>query len=190
MWHEPATVTAPAGEPITLAAAKEFVSIEDDTFDSLIETFIAGARGHIEAMTGTRLVPQTVELRADAWDDFARLPIGPVSAITSIHYLDVDGIEQLLDPGDAELFGEGLQQAIVRAIDVADWPPIRQRKGALRVRLVVGYADLPSPLRIAMLTMTADQFAFRESVAIGATANLVPSSMRIEHLLSNFRVWL
>ena len=76
-WSPAITVAEPIGEPISVDQAKEFVSIEADVgeFDALLGSFIEAARGQVEAVTGTRLVGQTIELLADEWRDLLALPI-------------------------------------------------------------------------------------------------------------------
>ena len=42
----------------------------------------------------------------------------------------------------------------------------------------------------AMLLMTADLFANRETVVTGTGAQKVPTSMQVDALLANYRIWL
>lgn len=191
MWSAPVSTIAPLAEPVTLAAAKEFLSVAADEtgFDALIAAFAAAAREQVEAMCGIRIMPQTVRLGASCWGDLARLPIGPVSAVAAIRYDDDAGTEQLLDPGVYELFGAGLERGIRTQVGER-WPGgVRGGRDCVRVDLAVGYAAAPGPLWTAILRMTADLFAHRESVVVGTVAAKVPTSMQVEGLLANFRIW-
>jgi uncharacterized phiE125 gp8 family phage protein len=191
-WSAAVTTAAPAAEPITVDQAKEFVSIEGDEaeFDTLLTSFIASARGYLQSVTGTRLVEQTVELQADSWSDLLCLPIGPVSDVVSVKYDDVDGIEQTLADTVYELTGAGLARGIRTKVGEG-WPnSVRSVSGAIRVRLTVGYDTLPPELETALLLMVSDQFAFRESGVIGTVAAAVKSSMQVDGLIANHRIWL
>lgn len=191
-WSAAVTTAAPAAEPITLDQAKEFVSIDpaEDEFDTLLTGFIAAARGHLQSVTGTRLVEQTVELQADSWTDLAHLPIGPVSAVASIAYDDAEGAEQAVAGTVYELTGSGLSRGIRLQVDQS-WPTDkRQATGSIRVTLTVGYETVPPELETALLLMVSDQFAFRESGAVGMTAASIRSSMSIDALTANHRIWL
>lgn len=191
-WSAAVTVAQPAAEPITLGQAKEFVSIDagEAEFDTLLTAFIAAARSHLEIITGTRLVEQTVELQADCWGDFLHLPIGPVSSIASVKYEDRDGMEQTLDAAAYELTGAGLERGIRTKVGQV-WPSgVRAVRGSIRVQLVVGYEILPEALEAALLLMVSDQFAFRESGVVGTLAAEIKSSMRVDALIVNHRIWL
>ena len=191
-WSPAITVAEPIGEPISVDQAKEFVSIEADVseFDLLLGSFIEAARGQVEAVTGTRLVGQTIELLADEWRDLLALPIGPASDIVSISYDDVHGNGQTLDAAVYELTGAGLARGIRPKVGHG-WPTgLRRSGGVIRVRLTVGYATLPPSIKAALLLMVSDQFAFRESGIVGAATSDVKSSMRVDMLLANYRIWL
>ena len=191
MWSSPVQISAPASEPVALADAKQFVSIDagETEFDSLISGFIETARQQGEAVTGTRFVSQVADLRADEWGDLCRLPIAPVLGIVEIEYLDSDGAEQLVDPADYELFGAGLMVGIRTAFGKG-WPNgLRRVSGAIRVRLTLGYDPLPRPIKTALLIMVADLFAHRESSVPGSVSNSL-SSMQVDTLLANYRMWL
>ncbi|GGA54196.1 head-tail connector protein [Pelagibacterium lentulum] len=62
-------VAGPVDEPISLAQAKAHLRIEDDAEDGLIESLIAAARTHLEAITGSALLRQTWRVVLDAWPD-------------------------------------------------------------------------------------------------------------------------
>lgn len=191
-WSPVRTVTAPETEPVSLAEVKEFVSIDADIgeFDVLLTSFIEAARGQVEAVTGTRLVEQTVALQADCWSDLLCLPIGEVTAIGSVNYKDLDGTLQTVDPAVYELAGTGLTRGIRPAVGQR-WPSgVRGVSGAISVELVVGYELLPPQVRAALLLMVSDQFAFRESGVVGTVTADIKSSMRVDALLSNHRIWL
>lgn len=192
MWSAPTLVTPPASPPIALAAVKEFVRIDADTddFDTQLEDFAATAVEQIEAECNIRLAPQTVALLADEWADLSLLPIGPATSIESIHYLDGDGAEQLLDPGSYEMAGAGLAVGIRPSFGAA-WPNyVRPVAGAIRVTAIVGYPELPRPVHAAALYFTGDLFAFRETSVVGTAAGKIPMSATVERFLVNHRIWL
>lgn len=191
-WSSAVTVAEPTEEPVSIEQVKEFVSIEADVdeFDALLGSFIEAARGHVEAVTGTRLVEQTIDLLADEWSDLATLPIAPIMDIVSIGYDDAQGVGQTLDPDGYELTGAGFERGIRTKVGHG-WPHgIRRAAGAIRVRLTVGYRSLPAPIKAALLLMVSDQFAFRESGVMGTVTSEMKSSMRVDALLGNYRIWL
>lgn len=191
MWSAPVQISEPATEPVSLADAKAFVSIdaEIEDFDGQLERFIGAARQQAEVVTGTRFVSQQVDLFADDWSDLERLPIGPVISVDAIEVRLTDDTLLAIPAADYVLAGAGLAQRI-RSRAGAAWPSgLASDGGAIRVRLTAGYAAVPRPIRMAVLIMMADLFTHRESIAAG-TVSKVPSSMQVEYLLANFRSWL
>lgn len=191
MWSSPVTVTAPLSEPVSIEQAKEFLSIDagEDYFDALLEAFVAVAREQVEAITGTRLVEQTVRLEASSFADLAKLPIGPVSEISGIMHDDADGVEQVFAATDWELLGSGLEQGIGLRVGKS-WPSsFRSKPGAIRITAQVGYTEVPKPIWAAMLLMVGDLFANRETAVTGTVAAKVPMSTTVDALLSNYRLW-
>ena len=159
MWQSPVIITAPAAEPISLAQAKQYLRLEEDEtgFDAELATQIAGARGRVESATNTRLVTQTLELRASDFVALERLPIGPVTSVVAITYRDQVGVDGSLGPDDVELDGAGLEMG-VRPI-TGSWPAAA---AGVTVRVVVGYgidgAALPPRIRIALLQQIRELF--------------------------------
>lgn len=181
MWLPAVTVTPPQAEPVTLAAAKQYLRIDvaDDSFDDEIATFIAASRAEIEAICGTRLITQQVLLKAESFYDFDHLPIGPVQSIDSVEYLDSEGAEQLLPDTDYELIAGVLNCQIV-PIARSIWPVLADRPDAVRVTATVGYGDagtdLPRDLYFVVLRSIRAKFD--------------GSELAIENMLVNHRIWM
>lgn len=182
MWAAAVTTVAPVAEPVTLVAAKEFCRIDadDDTFDTELTALIAGVRDDVESFTGTRLIDQTVELRADSFADIIRFPIGPVSAVSELHFTDAAGDEQTLSAEtDFELFGAGLASGL-RPKFGRTWPAGAIRAGAVRCVVQVGYGasgpDLPPSLYAVLLRAIRAEFDGK--------------ALPLEQLLDNHRIWL
>jgi uncharacterized phiE125 gp8 family phage protein len=186
MWL-PVTVTvAPASEPITLAQAKEQVRVIDDTSqDDLLNAYVVAARTHVEAVTGTKLVSQTVAMRAECWGDLERLPIGPVQSISSITYVDTAGDTQTLATSVYEARLEGLNPGIVLKYAQV-WPSIRSGS-LITVTAVAGYTTVPANIVHAVKLLVGDWFAAREDTNVGNIVNTMPHG--VMSLLANCRRW-
>lgn len=190
MWSAATLVTPPATPALALDQVKEFVRVDGDDYDVQLEAFAAAAVDHIGKVCSIRLAPQKVQLLADDWSDLAQLPIGPVSQIEAIHYIDVAGAEQLVDAARYELAGADLVTSVRPSVGSV-WPnDVRAVAGAIRVTLTVGYTDLPPSVLAAALYYTSDLFAFRETAVVGTVTAKVPMSGTVEAFLSNYRIWL
>lgn len=142
MWFETVTTVGPATEPVSLADAKLHCRVDDTASDDIIADYIEGARSQVETITGTRLVSQTVEMRCSSFYDLDKLPVAPVSSITSVEYVDDNGDTQTFTDFEERLFG--LRPSLKLNYN-ANWPSIRDQS-LIVVTAVVGYSTIPPVL--------------------------------------------
>lgn len=158
MFSAAVTVGDQPVEPIDLASAKRFLRIDGSAQDSDVAMLVSAARSDLEQTTGQRLMEQTVRLHADAFADLVSLPVGPVTAIAGITYMD--GAERKsIDLEMVYLTGLGLD----RGIDIvpgSSWP--RRTRGPIVVDLIVGYgpvgSSVPANLRHALFAIMRGKF--------------------------------
>lgn len=106
-------ITPPAGEPVSLDAAKEFLRLGTDAEDGLVAGLIASARAQIEAASGLALVSRTVKRTWRRWPwaiaaGGARLRPVPVATLVSVARFDALGAEEAVT-GRFELGGGKLR---------------------------------------------------------------------------------
>ena len=187
MWGEIVVTSAPASEPLTaLQMAAHCRAPDDGTDDDALNDAQAAARNHVEAVTGTRLVTQTVVVNADGWGDLSVLPIAPVQSDSSIAYVDVDGTARTLAGTIYEARLEGLAPSVVLKHGQV-WPPV-QPGSRITVTAVVGYGEpgwQPQAVLHAIRLMAADFYANRETVQVGSVSGRIPMSAPVEALLAN-----
>lgn len=139
-------ITPPSIEPVSLTEAKLHLRETQSEQDSQISALIQAAREYAENYTRRALLPQTLELRLEAWPSGSciRLPMPPCISVDSIYYLDSDGALQLLDPSVYELDLYSEPARLQPAWDQF-WPATRGGLGAIRVRYQAGYQGEGSP---------------------------------------------
>lgn len=190
-------VVTPAEPVITLEEAKAHLRVDTSDDDVLIEAYVAAATESLagpEGWLGRSLGVTTLELRLSAFPCAARrniaasgvltLPLGPVTEIVSVDYVDGDGADQgvlpadfLLTSGDMLMPGYGLS-----------WPVARLHGDTVKIRYKAGYPDgVPAPIRAAILLMTGDLYANRETAAVGLTAAAIPMTTTVSRLLAPYR---
>lgn len=186
MWLEPVVTVAPTTEPVDIEEVKAALKIEATDDAALVERYIRAARSHVESRTGTRLVTQTLALRADDWSDLESLPVAPVQSVSSISYVDTDGATQTLATTVYEARLYGLSPAVVLKYNQT-WPTIRSGS-LITVTVVAGYGSaesVPDEIAQAMLLMVGDLYAFRETAQVGSVAGKIPTSAAVDALLAN-----
>lgn len=190
MWRSPIVTVAPAAEPLTTADAKAHLRVDHSDDDALIAAYVAAARAHIEARTGTRLFTQTVSVKTDDWNDMAILPICPIQSVSSITYTDTDGALITLPTTVYEVRAEPLEPAVVLKYEQV-WPTIRLGS-LITLTAVVGYGAAgaqPPELMHAMRLLAGDFYAQRETFSSGPVAS-VPMAAAVDALLCNHTKFL
>lgn len=141
-------VTAATSYGVTLEDAKAHLRVDHDDDNALIEALIPAAYAHAEKMTGQIFASQTWEQVVDEFPDSAiGLDIGPVASITSVKYIDADGVEQTIA---AEDYTVDTVSSVGRVLPVDTWPAAIDRINAVVVRFVVG-GGTPPDVRAAIL---------------------------------------
>lgn len=189
-------VTSPTAEPLTLAEMRAHLRVDVTDDDAIIATLLATAREWVEGETKLKLVTQTWDFTWDrGWplDLMLRLPVAPVSSVTSVKYVDESGATQTLS---AALYTAVLDREHPRIVPAygAEWPTVRDVPNAVTVRAVCGYgdanSDVPQPLRQAIKLLVGHWHENREAANIG---NIVtPLPFAVEALISPYRrtMWL
>ncbi|MGE3066797.1 MAG: head-tail connector protein [Hyphomicrobiaceae bacterium] len=182
--------SGPAVEPVALDDAKAHLRIDGSDEDTLIASLIVTSRLHIETALDTALIAQDWSLHLDAFPPRAvvPLPLRPVAAVAAIRLWSDDGTSESLPATDYLLDGFGMPARIVRRAG-GPWPAARRAANGIEIAFTAGYgdsgADVPAPLRQALLLLVAHWHAQREPVVIGDTAAPIPSM--VSELLAPYR---
>lgn len=184
-------ITAPTAEPVSLTDVRSQLSIRDDLSDEMIVRRIVEARQWAELHTGRSFLTQTWEVRLDCWpeNNIIELPHGPVNAITTIKYLDKDGVLQTIANTDYKLATAGIMQRLLPAYGKT-WPPVRSEIEAIQVRYTAGYGDggesVPGPIREAILLTVGHWVEHQPAIESGIRITRIPFA--VEHLLNSYRI--
>ena len=179
-------ITAPTVEPITLQETKDHLRVDHSDDDSLISPLITAARMHFDGrdgILGRCLITQTWDYTINRFpvDDCIRLPLAPVASITSITYTDSAGASQTFDSGSYSLNSD---LDWLPRIDLGyekTWSDTRDIPDAVTIRFVAGYgfpADVPDPIKQAMLLLIGHWYENREEVVLGVTPAIVPQAAK------------
>ena len=186
-------VSRPGQEPVTLEEAKQHLRVEVAADDALIAALLLAAREWVEGQTGQALVTQTIDwFISYDWHYPLRLPINPVQSVTSVKYLDDDGVQQTLATDQYRVMAHKSDSYIEPAYGVT-WPSVYPVGDAIEVRFVVGHIDdtvspptvaVPFSLRTAVLLLTAHFYENREATSM---RRIIETPMSVEALISPYR---
>jgi len=192
-------IIAATTEPILLAEARDhlrieaFGSPEAHPDDAKIELLISSAREWCEQYTGRALAQQTIEV---AYDNFPEngieLPLTPVISITSIKYIDPQGIENTLANTVYALDDYSQPNWIVLQANQI-WPTTNGVANNVKIRLTVGNttSNIPKAIKSAMLLLVGNLYENRQE-DIAATSRVTFNSLPlgVYNLLQPYRLEL
>lgn len=199
-------VTAPVGEPVSLAEAKKQVEIAPSfpAHDEHLKRLITAARLYAEKYTNRQFVTATYDYTFD-WFPYRSvnneirrtinyatgsryygiepifLPLNPVQSVTSLKYYDPTDTQQTWDSSNY-LVSTSRTPAQIRPALNKWWPQISGRPDGVTIRFVAGYGDTtgcPEDLKAAMLLMIGHWFANRQEVGETQTWQVPVASDRI-----------
>lgn len=146
-------ITAVTNEPVSLVEARLQCKVDSDdtTHDAVLAALITSAREYAEQYTQRGMARQTLEMAFDAFPSYAfDLDRSPVASITSIRYIDNDGVEQTIAPANYSLSLYGLCNTVTPAYGYT-WPTARAQRDAVKVLYVTGHSQCPRSCKAAML---------------------------------------
>lgn len=192
----PVLVSAPAVSIVTVDEAKQHARIDSDIEDSLIEAKIAAVVGYLDGWSGILgrcLINQTWRIDRPAFPacDWIRLPLAPVSSVSSVTYYDTSDASQTLA---TSAYSGPFPDAIgpyLRLKWGQTWPSTYERDDAVSVTFVAGYgaaaSAVPAAIKAAALLMVGDLQEFRETAVMGVSSSDVRMSPTVDALLRPYR---
>jgi len=160
-------ITAPAEEPVSVATAKLHLRVDNSADDTLIGTLITAARVKGEAAARRAFITQTLEATFDDWPSSCHaggllpLPRPPLQSVTSVKYIDSDGVERTWTDFQIDARSEPGRVYFVSLPGETLF-----FSGAITVRYVAGWgnaAACPEPIKQAILSAVAYWYEVRDA---------------------------
>lgn len=190
----------PVAEPLTPADLGKHAVIDSDlvTADSdIISAYITQARSELEESSGLSFITQTWRMTLDRfpyWDSPMWIPRGPLQSITSLQYIDVDGITQTLVEGtDFRVDKDSKPPRIVPTYGQR-WPYTRFREIAcVTIVAVCGFGNagtnLPPNILQAIRMVAAYRYRFREDAELLIGGEVKAIARAAASLMAPHKVW-
>lgn len=151
---------------------------DDGVQDAVLESNLRASMAAIEARTGKVLIAREFSWTLTAWRDARRqpLPIAPVSAISAVTIVNMQGEDASIDP-DTWYLEPDMQRPSLQPIGAC--LPAIPRGSSVRIGLLAGFADewtdLPADLAQAVMLLSANFYEYRHDVARSTPA--IPASV-------------
>lgn len=171
-------------EALSLTDVKNHLRITASDDDDALRLFIAAIRRKTENYLGKTLVTSTWEYKADSFSEEIELPMSPVQSITSVSYVDTDGITQTFSNIQFDAKGR-LKPSFNNS-----WPSTRDQFDAVTVTYLAGQThagNVDQDIKLAMLLWIGSCDISRENMLIGTTVSEIPESAK--SILNMHRIW-
>jgi uncharacterized phiE125 gp8 family phage protein len=135
-------ITAPTSEPVSTSELKSQLRITGTDQDTMLDLLISVARQHVEDYLRVQIMTATWELYLDefpATGECIYIQKSPVTAISSIKYLDSSGVEQTWSATEYSCDYNSTPCRIYEAYGYS-WPTVRDIRNCIYIRFVAGYA--------------------------------------------------
>jgi uncharacterized phiE125 gp8 family phage protein len=190
----------PSVHAVSLEQAKAHLRVDHANENDLIDAYVKAVNAEVETFLGRALITQRWALKINsAFPRTIELPLPPCQSVQSIMYLDASGDLKTLEASDYALSGlNGDCKAEIAPAPGKSWPRTLATAEAITVAFTAGYppsgespadpaANVPAPIKAAILELVATRYAYRESVTAGQGFSSLPISAR--SALDDFRVW-
>lgn len=191
--HFGLTLTTDAAvEPLTLTEVKSWQRIDDTASDNDLTALIKAARKRVEADTSRVLVNQTLTWTLDRVpaSNVLTLPVGPVSAVTSITSFAVDDTSSVVATSVYRVDTSSVPARIVLK-DGQSWPSSLRPQTALSIVFVAGYGAAAAnitdtPLIMAMRLLIEHWFCHRTAVVVGQVSQEI--ALGYDFLIRDYKI--
>lgn len=196
-----------AGEPlVTTAEAKQFLNVDFDEDDALIDGFVRAATQRLEGpngLLGRAVTPSRWEWTLPVFPAGYRalvLPLPPTISVDSIAYIGTDGASAAFDAGLYRVSGlqDATRGAMITPIATGSWPQVTSEPWSDRVTIefTAGFGGASSPaeeaeiepLRLAVKMWVAEWYDNRSNAVVGTTAAEMPTAAMA--LIAPYRLYV
>lgn len=191
-------VVSPAALPVSVDEVKEYLRIDIDEEEDLLESLIVAAVAYVEEYTNRALITQTWDelLKVFPVKNYYQIPKTPFVSLEAAEYMG-EGDTTYTDFTDILTVDTYNDRVYLNYSET--WPCyILEPGGGVRFEWTCGYADdgtydasetgagIPEPIKQAIKLLVAHWYENREPILIGAIAETL--QFTIKALLAPYRV--
>lgn len=172
---EAVMTAAPTVHPVSAAEALAHVREDAAEQSGLIEGLIAAAAEVVQERAGRALSVQGWTQKLDGFPsgDIV-LPVGPVTAVTSISYLDAAGVSQVLSTSAYSVDTASIE-ARIRPVDA--WPQTSDAMNSVTIVWTAG-GNCPAALKQAILLLVGHWYENRAAAIAAPGAAEIPLGVK------------
>ena len=189
---------APTELPLSLDELRSHLRIDGTNSDADIMSYARAAIDYLDGPTGVlnrALCTQTLQLKLHDFPrrDWFDLPMVPLQSVSSITYLDSNGVTQTFAAGDYRVLNAN-DRTYYGRVELGygeTWPTTRSVQQAVTVTYIAGFGarnDVPEELRHVVRLLAGHFYEQRDAVAIG-NVNVQDIPWTLRALVDKWTVW-
>lgn len=163
------TIEKPAenAQVVSLNLAKQNSNIDHDAQNDLMQLYLDAAVEDAENYTSLRLKTRVATFDFEAWQRVYIIDVNPLSAITSIQYVDKDGNPQTVSEEDYKLVSNNLDTKQIIVLSMIVYPELSTTLShPIKISGVLGYTEetVPKAIQSAILLRFSSKELYREEM--------------------------
>jgi uncharacterized phiE125 gp8 family phage protein len=175
-------------DPVTLDEAKAHLRVESGDDDALITALVSAGSRNVEEYCRRSLMVTSWALLLNKFTEYIELPRAPVASVETVQFKSGD--QTVILAGTQYILNSEVSPALLYAAPDVDWPTWGDDiQSSVRISYTAGVADaanVPAPIKAAILLMVGHLYENREAVIVGTIAKELP--LAVESLLLPYRV--
>jgi len=168
--------------PVTLDEMKDHLRVVTNDEDDYITGLCLAATDYVEKFQDRTFITRVRTMVLDSFPTIIRPPGAPLISVTSIVYVDLDGVSQTLASTDYRVDAITEPGRITVGYELS-WPDTRDITNAITITYIAGYgnaAAVPDSTKAAIKLLVAHLYEHREAVS---EVNLLEVPMAVKSLL-------
>jgi uncharacterized phiE125 gp8 family phage protein len=150
----------PEVEPVATSDLKSWLGYGGTDQDAVFDSMIVAAREWSEQFLARQLITATWQLKMDFFDwTVIDLPRQPIQSVSSIVYVDSQGVSQTLS---SSLYDFSSDSGRIAPVYNESWPDTRDELEPVTITFIAGYGDeghdVPEPIRRAILLIASSMW--------------------------------
>ena len=146
------TIIEPTDVVVTLAEAKNYLRVDFNDDDVLIQGIIDSAQRRLEQYGSFAMTPRTLQAIAYV-SNIIELPYTPINDVTKVEYFNGTSWIELSNNADYVIYGTNYKKVKILTYPRSDY----------RFTYTCGFTELPHIIKQATLKLIADLYDYRQS---------------------------
>jgi uncharacterized phiE125 gp8 family phage protein len=170
-------VTPAAVPPVETDDLRDYLKVDEAEENDIVLMLRDAAVEYAQTWTNHQFINATYDWFLDQFWSELRVPIAPLSSVTSLKYIDTAGDEQTLVEDTDYTVDTDSVPGVITPVYGTNWPSTRVQRNAVTMRFIAGYgtaaSDVPARFKHAVKMHVALLYEQREAAAASREVGII-----------------